>query len=163
MSSIYSLSALNSNNSSINNKKKLSESTKMKLKSLGIDISNISSESEAKKVIAEEEAKKSGEVNGTTTGKTSAKEESLFIRIKNLARKLGISVSENENIETIFVKIEKKLEEIEKNNNNNSNINVLRSEFEMLKQEFKNITTGEASILNAMDMMAQSNRAAFGI
>lgn len=163
MSTIYSLSALSASNSSINKKDELSDSTKKKLKALGIDVSGVSSESEAKKIIAEEEAKKSEKADGTSKDKSKTQEESLYIRIKNLARKLGINVSENENISNIFGKIEDKLEAIEKNNSNNSNINVLRSEFEMLEQEFKNITTGESSLLSAMDMLSQSNRLALGI
>lgn len=162
MSSIYSISAIDSTNSSINKKDELSASTKKKLEALNIDISSVSSETEAKRIIKEEEAKKSEKTEVIVVSTSGSQEEKLFERIKNLARKLGINVSKNENIETIFVKIEERLKELEENSNN-SNINVLRSELEILKNEFKNITTGESSILSAMDLLAQSTRAELGI
>ena len=160
--SIYSISAIDSTNSSINKKDELSASTKKKLEALNIDISSVSSETEAKRIIKEEEAKKSEKTEVIVVSTSGSQEEKLFERIKNLARKLGINVSKNENIETIFVKIEERLKELEENSNN-SNINVLRSELEILKNEFKNITTGESSILSAMDLLAQSTRAELGI
>ena len=155
MSFVYSVSSLNSNSSSINKKEELSEATKKKLKALNIDISSVTSETEAKRIIAEEEAKKS-EKTDTKQAEAGSQEEKLYNRIKNLARKIGIDVSKNENIETIFTKIDEKLKALEENNNN-SNINVLRSELEILENEFKNITTGESSLLSAMDLLSKTN------
>lgn len=162
MSFIYSVSSLNSNSSSINKKEELSDATRKKLKALNIDISSVNSETEAKRVIAEEEAKKSEKTEVIIVSGSGSQEEKLFERIKNLARKLGINVSKSENIETIFIKIEERLKELEENNNN-SNINVLRSELDILKNEFKNITTGESSVLSAMDLLSKSTRAELGI
>ena len=161
MSFVYSVSSLNSNSSSINKKEELSEATKKKLKALNIDISSVTSETEAKRIIAEEEAKKS-EKTDTKQAEAGSQEEKLYNRIKNLARKIGIDVSKNENIEAIFTKIDEKLKALEENNNN-SNINVLRSELKILENEFKNMTTGESSILRAMDLLSKSNRAGLGI
>ena len=161
MSFVYSVSSLNTNSSSINKKEELSEATKKKLKALNIDVSSVTSETEAKRIIAEEEAKKSEKTN-TKQAEAGSQEEKLYNRIKNLARKIGIDVSKNENIETIFTKIDEKLKALEENNNN-SNINVLRSELEILENEFKNITTGESSLLSAMDLLSKTNRADLGI
>lgn len=161
MSFVYSVSSLNTNSSSINKKEELSEATKKKLKALNIDVSSVTSETEAKRIIAEEEAKKS-EKTDTKQAEAGSQEEKLYNRIKNLARKIGIDVSKNENIESIFTKIDEKLKALEENNNN-SNINVLRSELEILENEFKNMTSGESSILSAMDLLSKSNRAGLGI
>ncbi len=162
MASIYSISALgSSNNSSSSKTSNLSEETIRKLEALGIDVDSVSSETEAKKLIAEEEAKKSSSVEGEENN-TMSEEETLFNEIKNLAQKLGITVSENDNIEDIFSKIESKLESL-KENSYNSNINVFQSEYEMLKRQFENMNSGESSILSAMDMISMSNRAALGI
>lgn len=161
MSFVYSVSSLNTNSSSINKKEELSEATKKKLKALNIDVSSVTSETEAKRIIAEEEAKKS-EKTDTKQAEAGSQEEKLYNRIKNLAGKIGIDVSKNENIETIFTKIDEKLKALEENNNN-SNINVLRSELEILENEFKNITTGESSLLSAMDLLSKTNRADLGI
>ena len=74
----------------------------------------------------------------------------------NSAEKKGYSGT------AIFTKIDEKLKALEENNNN-SNINVLRSELEILENEFKNMTSGESSILSAMDLLSKSNRAGLGI
>lgn len=146
-----------------NNKTVLSDSTIAKLKALGINPEEVSSESEAKRIISEEEAKKKAEKAGNSeeTNSTS-KEEKLYDRIKNLADKIGININQNENINSIFSRIEAKFDEI-KDGSYNSNYNILKSEFEMIQQQFKDITTGESSILSAMDMISQNNRATLGI
>lgn len=146
-----------------NNKTFLSESTIAKLKALGINPEEVSSETEAKKIIAEEEAKKKAEkTDNLNETKSTSQEEKLYERIKNLAQKIGINVNQNENINSIFSRIEAKFSEI-KENSYNSNFNILKSEFEMIQQQFKDITSGESSILSAMDMISQNNRSTLGI
>lgn len=146
-----------------NNKTFLSESTISKLKALGINPEEVSSETEAKKIIAEEEAKKKAEkTDNSNETKSTSQEEKLYERIKNLAQKIGINVNQNENINSIFSRIEAKFNEI-KDTSYNSNFNVLKSEFEMIQQQFKDITSGESSILSAMDMISQNNRYTLGI
>lgn len=146
-----------------NNKTFLSESTISKLKALGINPEEVSSETEAKKIIAEEEAKrKAKKTDNSNETKSTSQEEKLYERIKNLAQKIGINVNQNENINSIFSRIEAKFNEI-KDTSYNSNFNVLKSEFEMIQQQFKDITSGESSILSAMDMISQNNRYTLGI
>lgn len=146
-----------------NNKTFLSESTISKLRALGINPEEVSSETEAKKIIAEEEAKKKAEkADNSNETKSTSQEEKLYERIKNLAQKIGINVNQNENINSIFSRIEAKFSEI-KENSYNSNFNILKSEFEMIQQQFKDITSGESSILSAMDMISQNNRSTLGI
>lgn len=145
------------------NKTFLSESTIAKLKALGINPEEVSSETEAKKIIAEENSKKKAEkADNSNETKSTSQEEKLYERIKNLADKIGINVNQNENINSIFSRIEAKFNEI-KENSYNSNYNILKSEFEMIQQQFKDITTGESSILSAMDMISQNNRSTLGI
>lgn len=145
------------------NKTFLSESTITKLKALGINPEEVSSETEAKKIIAEENSKKKAEkADNSNETKSKSQEEKLYERIKNLADKIGINVNQNENINSIFSRIEAKFNEI-KENSYNSNYNILKSEFEMIQQQFKDITSGESSILSAMDMISQNNRSTLGI
>ena len=161
MTSIYSMTQLSLVNSSASTESSnLSETTINKLKALGIDVSTISSESEAKKAIAE--AEENNEADDKGTEQDSTDEEKLYNDIKNLARRLGISADENTNIEDTLNKISTKLEEIE-DNSNNANLNIFQSELESLELRFKNLYSGESSILSAMDLMAENNRAALGI
>ncbi|MCD7780089.1 MAG: hypothetical protein LUH05_05400 [Candidatus Gastranaerophilales bacterium] len=161
MSSINAISSYISGTSGSSTKTvNLSEETIGKLLALGIDIESVSSETEAKKLIEEAENEQGGNTEGED--KDSSEGEALYDSLKSLANKIGITINQNENIESIFDKISEKLDEF-KENSYNTNFNVFQSEYEMLKLQFKNMNSGESSILSALDMMSQSNRAALGI
>ena len=140
----------------------LSEETIGKLLELGIDIDSITSESQAKKIIDEEQKKKTSKTNDEENQTSQTESENLYNDIKNLARKLGINISKSENIEDILDKISAKLESLQ-DNSYNSNLNVFQSELDILKRQFKNLYAGESSILSAMDLLSQNNRAVLGI
>ncbi|MCD7740336.1 MAG: hypothetical protein LUH11_03200 [Candidatus Gastranaerophilales bacterium] len=161
MSSINTISGFTSGTSSSSTKAvNLSEETIAKLLALGIDIESVSSETEAKKLIEQAEDEKKG--NSSDKDKNSKSDESLYDSLKSLANKIGITVSQNEDIEDIFDKISQKLDEF-KENSYSTNYNVFQGEYEMLKLQFKNMNSPEASILSALDIMSQNNRAALGI
>ncbi len=163
MPSISAITSILASNASTSTKgANLSEETIGKLLSLGIDIESVSSETEAKKLIEEAEKEKKSSNDEESDKKDTTAEENLYNDIKNLARKIGINVNKSENIEDIFDKISQKLDEFEENSYN-SNLNVFQSELDILKRQFKNMYSGESSILSAMDMISKSNRAALGI
>lgn len=164
MPSINAISSfLASKTGSYNKKSSLTQETLGKLLALGIDISSVSSETEAKKIIEEEEAKKSSDKEEETDKKqNTSEEEALLNDIKNLARKLGITVTNNDKIKNIFDEISEQIEDI-KDNSYNSNLNVFISEYDLLKNQFKNMYSGESSLLNAMDMISKTNKAAFNL
>ncbi len=164
MPSINAISSiLAGTNSAVPNSSALSEETIGKLLSLGIDINEVSSETEAKKLIEEAEKEEDKENENSSEDKTKNSEaENLYNDIKNLGRKVGINVSKNENIEDILDKISQRLEEFEENSYN-SNLNVFQSELDILERQFKNLYSGESSILSAMDMLSQNKRAVLGI
>lgn len=134
----------------------LSDDTINKLKDLDIDISKVSSESEAKRLIdkAEEE--------NSQTGSVQTEAEDLYNDIKNLGRKLGLEFVQSENIQDVFDKISTKLDEFSEGPIN-SNVDILRSELDVLKREFKFLYSGDSSMLSAMDILAQNKRAVLGI
>ena len=159
MSYDYKISSYNE--SAIFQSSGLSDASIRKLKSLGIDIKSISSEEEAKRVIEKKEH--SDNVNETSNKSyTETSEDKLYNRLKTLAEKLGIAVSKNEKISVIFDKINEKITELEKNGNN-SNINVIKSEYEMIKQEYRSIVNSDSTLLTGMDILSQRNRAILGI
>ncbi len=163
MPSISAITSILASSSSSSSKGvNLSEETIGKLLALGIDIESVSSETEAKRLIEEAEKEKNPSQEEETDKEDTTEAENLYNDIKNLARKIGINVSKNENIEDIFNKISQRLDEFEENSYN-SNLNVFQSELDILKRQFKNMYSGESSILSAMDMLSQSNRAALGI
>ena len=80
---------------------------------------------EENKTSNNEEAKSSS-VDGSVQN-SETREEKLFKRLKALASKLGIIVSDNEQISTIISKIQRKINELEKDKNN-PNLNVIWQE-----------------------------------
>ena len=88
--------------------------------------------------------------------------ETLYARLKALALRLGITVSKNEKISTILAKIQERIAQLEKEKSN-SNINVIKSEYETIKQQYHSLINGDSSLLTGLDILSQSNRAELGI
>lgn len=127
-----------------------------KLKELNIDVNKVSSETEAKRLIDEAESEKTEAASEQTDA------ERLYDDIKSLGRKLGLEFTQNENIQDIFDEILLTLDEFEENSYN-SNFNILRSELDILKRDFKFLYSGDSSMLSAMDILSNNNRAVLGI
>lgn len=89
--------------------------------------------------------------------------ENIIKRLKSIALQLGLTVTDTENIESIIQKIQNRIDELQEDYKNNSNYNIIKSEFEAVKLEYRNITAGQISFINEMDIMAKSNRAVLGI
>jgi len=136
----------------------LSEETIGKLEALGIDISSVKSEQEAKRLIkkAEEEQQKQN------SSDNESGQETLFKRVKSLAEKAGVSVSENDDFEIIFSKLSSKIDDL-KGDGYGSGYNVLQSEYETLKLQYNSEIKGGSSTLNALDILGQSNRMGIGL
>lgn len=144
--------------SNISKGKSLSEETLKKLEKYGIDVTSVSSEAEAKKLIEKaekEEAEKQ-------SSKDNAQQESLYDRVKSLARKLGLNVSQNEDFEKIFNKMSAKIENL-KGDGYGSNYNVVKSEYETLKLQYNSEIKGGSSLLSALDILGQSNKLSIGL
>jgi len=159
MSSVENVSSYILGGYSISSKgNSLSEETLRKLEALGIDVASVKSETEAKKLIqqAEEEQEQQN-----STGDTS-KQETLFEKVKSLARKVGLNVSENEDFENVFSKISSKIEDL-KGDGYGSGYNILQSEYEMLELQYNSEIKGGSSLLSALDILGQSNRMGIGL
>ena len=145
-----------SSGSMIKSSSVLSDDIIDKLKELNIDVSKVSSETEAKRLIDEAEEEQTEAASEQTDA------EILYDDIKSLGRKLGLEFTQNENIQDIFDEISLTLDEFEENSYN-SNFNIIRSELDILKREFKFLYSGDSSMLSAMDILSNNNRAVLGI
>ena len=145
-----------SSGSMIKSSSVLSDDIIDKLKELNIDVSKVSSETEAKRLIDEAEEEQTEAASEQTDA------EILYDDIKSLGRQLGLEFTQNENIQDIFDEISLTLDEFEENSYN-SNFNIIRSELDILKREFKFLYSGDSSMLSAMDILSNNNRAVLGI
>lgn len=137
----------------------LSDDTIGKLKELGINISGITSEAQAKRIIAEKtQPKKAAEGNL----ETDLQLEKIYQRIKNLALRLNVTVSSEERIETMLSKIQARIAVFEEDNNN-ANISAIRSEYDSIKYTYETITGGHKNLFTGLDMLGKTNRIVMGI
>ena len=137
----------------------LSAALRSKLVSYGIDVNSVSSETEAKKLIAQ--AEKTDASHEVKTSSQS-REEKLYARLKLLAGRIGLTVSQQERISAIISKIEIRIKELEKQKNN-SDFNAIKSEFEAIKMQYNSFLKGESPLLTGMDILGKSNRAVIGL
>ncbi len=147
--SSYSIKSNYSSSSSDNDT--LSKDTIKKLEEYGIDPAGVSSETEAKKLIKEAEAEEEA--------KAAAQQDDLYSRVKDLADKLGIQVSKNDDFDSTFSKLSSKIDVL-KGDGNGSDYNVIKSEYETLKLQYE---SGSSSTMNALDLLGQSNRIGAGL
>lgn len=159
MPSVSSISGYLAQSVSLSMERGISQDTINKLLALGIDVTSVRTETEAKRIIAEKtENKDTKDVEKKSN--VSAKEEKLLNNIKTLARQLGIKVDDNDKIEHIFTLVENRIDDFTENGYS-AGMNVFQSELERLKTLFKNLFANDSGILSAMDMMSRVNSSSF--
>ena len=139
----------------------LSDETIKKLKALGINISTVTSEEAAKKIIAEKTEEKDN-TKETEQPQTDPRLEKIYQRLFTLSDKIDVPISKTEKIETILTKIRAKIDMFEENNNN-ANISVISSEYDSIKYTYETITQAKSSLLTGMDILGKTNKAVMGI
>ncbi len=158
MSSVEAVSSIIIGGYSNINNKTLSKDTLDKLEKYGIDASSVSSEYEAKKLIEKAEKEKSA----AEQEKNNSNQDDLYSRLKNLAQKIGITINQSENFETIFSKLSKKIDDL-KGNGYGSNYNAVKSEYETLKLLYNTEIKGGSSLLSALDILGKTNKIGIGL
>ncbi len=160
MPSILSISSYLAGSVSLTKNRGLSQDTINKLIALGIDVTSVHSETEAKNAIDKKNADTPVKETQEKKSNLSTREEKLLRDIKTLARQLGIQVKDNDKIEHIFTLVENRLEELSEVGYN-SGLNIFQSEYERLKSLFNNLFANDSGILSAMDLMSKVNSASF--
>ena len=154
---VNSLSSLNI--ASINSSKlTLSRDTAKKLDELGISISSVSSEAEAKKIIEEKTQAKEDTKNAP---QTDSRLEKIYERLKTISLQMNVTFSSEEKIENVLSKIDSKISMFE--DNNNPNINFLRSEYQAIQHAYEIITKSNAKLFTGLDILGKTNRVIMGI
>ena len=137
----------------------LSHETIERLKEFNIDVSSVSSETQAKKIIEE---KTQAKAEADNAPKPDARLEKLYQRINMLAVHLNISVTSSEKVEHVLDQIDSKISMFEENNSSAA-INVFRSEFQAIQNAYEIITKSNAKLYTGLDILGQTNKAVLGI
>lgn len=179
-------SAINYSISSVSFGSHLDEATIRKLKALGIDPSKVQSKQQAETLIkqAEEQQKAqaaSSNQQAPQVGSYDAqmqsvreKEAKLTLDIKDLAEKIGVTLSKNDSMKVSIEKIETKIKEITaKENTSKTDLSTtqkvnatpedLNFKLQDIKTRYQELEMAHSSMYAGQDMMAMLNRMALGI
>lgn len=135
----------------------VTDETKSKLKSLGIDASNIKTETEAQKIIKEAE---SAQANASHFQHPMGE---VLKDAKQLAEKIGIRVESIDNVEKILQTIDKQLKIYEKQvvddvgDERKDMVAGARREYRKIKADFEKSMAEQSKISANLDMMAVYN------
>ncbi len=128
--------------------------------SLNYEVKVSSSTEKEKKEESKVEEK---EIKKTETSGADKNLENIFTKLKFIASQLGISVSDNEYIESIIQKIQLRLNELQEEYQNNSDYNAIKSEFETTVLEYRGLSQGQTSSLSGLDILGKSNKSVLGL
>ena len=136
----------------------LSRTTILRLEALGIDPTQITSESQAQIIIAQVEAAK----NNNNTGQHGGQQQ-LLLDAKTLAQEVGTSISSQDSLESILRKISDDLNIMGKDPTKTELAKKYQSELKDLAQR-ANITVNiEEKVFNTMNMISVSNKIILGL
>lgn len=178
----YSISAV----SSISSGAHLDEATIRKLKALGIDPSKVQSKQQAEELIrqAEEQQKAQAASSNHQVSQMGSydyqmqsireKEAKLTLDIKDLAGKIGVTISQNDSLKVSIEKIETKIKEITAKQNasktdlsSTQKVNAtpedLNFKLQDIKTRFQEIEMASSSMYAGQDMISMLNRISLGI
>lgn len=166
MSSISSISSTQSMAVSTYKSDELSTSTKMKLEALGIDPSSVTSEAQAQQLIAQAEATKHQNNSGQQQEKGgNTSEQALISEAKELAAKVGVSVSTDDTLDDITSNIADQIQ-VMMDSGDPSKVKTAQkyqSELAAISDQADSISSTQQNIFNAMNMISVSNKYALGL
>ena len=143
----------------------ISSSTKVKLESLGINISSVSSESEAQALIDKLKAAKQGLVNQqqeTQAGATveSTSETETLAEAKSLAETMGLVVATDASVEDIISQISARIQELATSTNQSDRqlAQAYQAQLNAISTQYQSVQTSQTGLYSAMDMMSINNR-----
>ncbi len=146
----------------------LSDETRRKLKSLGIDPSSVVSEAQAKQMIAQiinVQAVTDVDNSNTTSKNVCNSELEIRTRAKVIASKLGITVSQNQDEEEVLQTLSSKINELisKENSEKLKELNIYQNEVNTLLSEISTIKQNQNSMYAMLNMSANVNKYMLGL
>lgn len=143
----------------------LSSTTKLRLEALGIDSSSVISEAQAQTLIAQAEAAKQQNGAGQQQQGGNSSEQELLAEAKNLAVKVGVTVSSNDSLDTIVDNISKEIQVMLSSEDKSKVLTAegFQAQLASISGRAEAIQLTQQNIFNAMDMVSVSNKYALGL
>lgn len=150
----------------ITKKSQLSDNTKKELEALGITVTDDMSEYEAQQLVKARTENNQQGTSGQERGNNTTEYEVLS-SAKTLASSLGISVSDDADVEDVLddigAEIEALLESAEGNPSILATVSGYLNELNGLDEEYDNIIALRENYDNAMDMIATNKKLTLGL
>ena len=162
MSSISSISSAQSMAAVTYKNEELSSSTKMKLEALGIDPSTVTSEAQAQQLIAQAEATKHQHNSQEKQGGNTS-EQQLLSEAKELAAKVGVTVSTDDTLDDITGNIADRIQAMMDDPSKVNMAQEYQAQLANISDKADSISITQQNIFNAMDMISVSNKYALGL
>ena len=143
----------------------ISSSTKVKLESLGVNISTVSSESEAQDLINKLKAAKVGTAQQTQEAKkeestTSTSEAETLSSAKSLANSMGLVVASDATAEDIINQISTKIRQLATSSSQSERemAQAYQSQLNSIATQYQSLQNNQTNMYSAMNMMSINNK-----
>lgn len=143
----------------------ISSSTKVKLESLGVNISTVSSESEAQDLINKLKAAKVGTAQQTQEAKkeestTSTSEAETLSSAKSLASSMGLVVASDATAEDIINQISTKIRQLATSSSQAERemAQAYQTQLNSIATQYQSLQNNQTNMYSAMNMMSINNK-----
>lgn len=143
----------------------ISSSTKVKLESLGVNISTVSSESEAQDLINKLKAAKVGTAQQTQEAKkeestTSTSEAETLSSAKSLANSMGLVVASDATAEDIINQISTKIRQLATSSSQSERemAQAYQTQLNSIATQYQALQNNQTNMYSAMNMMSINNK-----
>jgi len=133
----------------------ISEETRRQLIALGIDPSTVTSEAQAKQLIAAAKQKVAETTNDSSSKSTCSSELELLSRVKNFANKIGVKLSFTQTLKEMIDELTSKVQELKSTEDT--------AEFDGIKNEYAVIENSQNAMYTAMNVTANINKFMLGL
>ena len=142
----------------------LSEATKSKLIALGIDPSNVTSESQAQVIIEAITQQKVLEASNQKGASGCSSEREVISRIRNFAFKIGLNFSQNASPKEMIESLSTKINQLISSQKSDSSQNlILKNELDSIITAYSEVENNRVSIYNSMVFSANMNKYLLGL
>lgn len=144
----------------------ISSSTKVKLESLGVNISTVSSESEAQELINKLKAAKAGttqqaqEIKQDEANTTSTSEAETLSSAKSLASSMGLVVASEATAEDIINQISTRIRQLATSSSQAERemAQAYQTQLNSIATQYQSLQSNQTNMYSAMNMMSINNK-----
>lgn len=153
--------------SSSSSEQSLTDTTKKKLEALGLDTSNIQTETQGQQKLQEAQQSQSQQQNQGQSQNNNSSQTDLISEAKSLAGKVGASISDTDSIDDMISKLSTKISAIKtdagEDNTKLQQAQQYQSELDSLQNQYTQSQQLQSMLAGSMNAMANANKISLGL